>query len=222
MTDIEKIKKLRLSTGAGFKDCSAALKESNGDLDKAAEILRVKGIAKASKKMSRDAKEGVIVVSGDSNKTSLIEVNCETDFVAKNNDFINFVKELSELNNKYNSDQNILINTFGVFKSTFSLPLDAAIDLGVDTLRMQGIVNLTERFEIAGETEIFLGSEDSETVDDNQSASTTNNDRQSLRGTFVLSDSWRAEADLRSGYRSDESGSMLELLLNLHWRLWAR
>ena len=100
MSDIENIKKLRQSTGAGFKDCNAALKESNGDLDKAAEILRVKGIAKASKKMSRDAKEGVIVVSGDNKKTSLIEVNCETDFVAKNEDFINFVKELSEINNE--------------------------------------------------------------------------------------------------------------------------
>ena len=85
---LKKIKKLRQSTGAGFKDCNAALKESGGDLDKAAEILRVKGIAKASKKMSRDAKEGVIVVSGDTNKTSLIEINCETDFVAKNEDFI--------------------------------------------------------------------------------------------------------------------------------------
>ena len=104
MSDIEKIKKLRQSTGAGFKDCNAALKESNGDLDKAVEILRVKGIAKASKKMSRDAKEGVIVVSGDENKTSLIEVNCETDFVAKNNDFINFVKELGEINNQTSSD----------------------------------------------------------------------------------------------------------------------
>ena len=104
MSDIEKIKKLRQSTGAGFKDCNAALKESNGDLDKAVEILRVKGIAKASKKMSRDAKEGVIVVSGDENKTSLIEVNCETDFVAKNNDFINFVKELGEINNQSSSD----------------------------------------------------------------------------------------------------------------------
>ncbi len=104
MSDIENIKKLRQSTGAGFKDCSAALKESNGDLDKAAEILRVKGIAKASKKMSRDAKEGVIVVSGNSKKTSLIEVNCETDFVAKNDDFINFVKELSEINNQCSSN----------------------------------------------------------------------------------------------------------------------
>ena len=108
MSDIENIKKLRQSTGAGFKDCNAALKESHGNLDKAAEILRVKGIAKASKKMSRDAKEGVIVVSGNSKKTSLIEVNCETDFVAKNNDFLNFVKELSEINNQCSSDKDQL------------------------------------------------------------------------------------------------------------------
>ncbi len=104
MSDIEKVKKLREATGAGFKDCNLAIKESDGDLDKAIEILRVKGISKASKKMSRDAKEGVVVVSGDESKTSIIEVNCETDFVAKNDDFINFVKELSELNNKNNSN----------------------------------------------------------------------------------------------------------------------
>ena len=104
MSDIEKVKKLRKITGAGFKDCNSALKESNGDLDKASEILRVKGIAKASKKMSRDAKEGVIVISGDKNKTSLIEINCETDFVAKNEDFINFAKEISEINYKCSSD----------------------------------------------------------------------------------------------------------------------
>ena len=104
MSDIEKVKQLRKSTGAGFKDCNAALKESNGDLDKAAEILRVKGIAKASKKMSRSATEGVVVTSGDEKKMSLIEVNCETDFVAKNDDFIKFVKELSELNNHHSSN----------------------------------------------------------------------------------------------------------------------
>jgi elongation factor Ts len=104
MSDIEKVKKLREATGAGFKDCNMAIKESNGDLDKAVEILRVKGISKASKKMSRDAKEGVVAVSGDEKKTSIIEVNCETDFVAKNDDFINFVKELSELNNEKNSN----------------------------------------------------------------------------------------------------------------------
>ena len=104
MSDIEKVKKLREVTGAGFKDCNLAIKESAGDLDKAIEILRVKGISKASKKMSRDAKEGVVAISGDQNKTSIIEVNCETDFVAKNEDFTNFVKELSELNNEKNSN----------------------------------------------------------------------------------------------------------------------
>ena len=104
MSDIEKVKKLREATGAGFKDCNLAIKESNGDLDKAVEILRVKGISKASKKMSRDAKEGVVAISGNEKKTSIIEVNCETDFVAKNDDFIKFVKELSELNNQINSN----------------------------------------------------------------------------------------------------------------------
>jgi len=104
MSDIEKVKQLREATGAGFKDCNLAVKESGGDLDKAIEILRVKGISKASKKMSRDAKEGVVATSGDEKKTSVIELNCETDFVAKNEDFISFAKELSELNNINESD----------------------------------------------------------------------------------------------------------------------
>ena len=102
--DINKIKKLRQSTGAGFKDCSAALQEGNGDIEKAIEILRVKGISKASKKMSRDANEGVVAVSGDEKKLTLIEVNCETDFVAKNDNFVTFVKELSELNLQSNAN----------------------------------------------------------------------------------------------------------------------
>jgi elongation factor Ts len=104
MSDLEKVKQLREATGAGFKDCNLAVKESGGDLDKAVEILRVKGISKASKKMSRDAKEGVIATSGDETKISVIEINCETDFVAKNDDFVSFAKELSELNNQNSSD----------------------------------------------------------------------------------------------------------------------
>ena len=104
MSDIKKVKQLREATGAGFKDCNLAVKESGGDLDKAVEILRVKGISKASKKMSRDAKEGVIATSGNENKISIIELNCETDFVAKNDDFVSFAKELSDLNNKIESD----------------------------------------------------------------------------------------------------------------------
>ena len=108
MSDIEKIKKLRQSSGAGFKDCSSAIQEANGDLQKAIEILRVKGISKATKKMSREANEGVVALSENDDVTSVIEVNCETDFVAKNDDFINFVKELSEINNKCKSDIELL------------------------------------------------------------------------------------------------------------------
>ena len=108
MSDIEKIKKLRQSSGAGFKDCSSAIQEANGDLQKATEILRIKGISKATKKMSREANEGVVALSENESNTSVIEVNCETDFVAKNNDFINFVKELSELNNECKSDTELL------------------------------------------------------------------------------------------------------------------
>ena len=104
MSDIEKVKQLREATGAGFKDCNLAVKESGGDLDKAVEILRIKGISKASKKMSRDAKEGVIATTGDENKISVLELNCETDFVAKNDDFVSFAKELSDLNNQNDSD----------------------------------------------------------------------------------------------------------------------
>ena len=104
MSDLDKVKQLRQSTGAGFKDCKLALDESNGNIEKAIEILRIKGISKASKKMLRQANEGVIAVSEDDKKTSIIEINCETDFVAKNDDFIKFVKEISEINHTCNSD----------------------------------------------------------------------------------------------------------------------
>ena len=104
MSDIEKIKHLRQSTGAGFKDCNNALKESKGNIDKAIEILRVKGISKASKKMSRTANEGVVALQNSDKQCSIIEVNCETDFVAKNNDFINFVKEISIINDLNSSN----------------------------------------------------------------------------------------------------------------------
>ena len=109
MADIEKIKKLRSLSGAGFKDCSSALDESNGNIDKAIEILRVKGISKASKKMSRSANEGLIAISEDNQMSSILEINCETDFVAKNEDFIIFVKELSEINNKIGSNKESLL-----------------------------------------------------------------------------------------------------------------
>ena len=111
MAEIEKIKKLRSLSGAGFKDCSSALEESKGDLDKAIEILRVKGISKASKKMSRSANEGVIAISENNKNSSILEINCETDFVAKNDDFINFAKELSYINNEVESDRKVLLSS---------------------------------------------------------------------------------------------------------------
>ena len=87
---LDNIKKLREMTGVGFKDCKAALDETNGDIEKSVEFLRKKGIAKASKKMSRTASEGLALVKQQGGKISLIEVNSETDFVAKNNEFISF------------------------------------------------------------------------------------------------------------------------------------
>ena len=104
MSDLESVKKLRSTTGAGFKDCNSALKEASGDLEKAIEILRIKGVSKASKKMSREANEGLVFICGDEKKTSIIEINCETDFVAKNDDFLNFTKEIGEINNSVSSD----------------------------------------------------------------------------------------------------------------------
>ena len=95
---LDSIKKLREMTGVGFNDCKIALDESKGDIEKSVEFLRKKGIAKASKKMSRTASEGLALVKEYDGKISIIEINSETDFVAKNQDFINFCKELSDIN----------------------------------------------------------------------------------------------------------------------------
>ena len=165
MSDIEKIKKLRKSTGAGFKDCNAALKESNGDLDKAVEILRIKGVAKASKKMSREAKEGVIAISGDEMKTSLIEVNCETDFVAKNNDFIEFVKELSKLNNSCSSNyeklnKSIMTNGITVEENLVNLiaKIGEKITIGIlKTIEIPNSQNFTYQHSVIKDNVSKLG-----------------------------------------------------------------
>ncbi len=109
MTDkknLENIKKLREITGVGFSDCKTAISENNGDIEKSIEYLRKKGIAKASKKMSRVAAEGLVLLNESNGSVSAIEINSETDFVAKNKDFISFCKEVSEINfnNKSNLD----------------------------------------------------------------------------------------------------------------------
>ena len=94
---LEKIKQLREVTGVGFKDCKNAIEESNGDIEKSIELLRKKGIAKATKRMGRVASEGLVSIHEKNNKLSIVEINCETDFVAKNEEFINFIEEISEI-----------------------------------------------------------------------------------------------------------------------------
>ncbi len=108
---LNNIKKLREITGVGFKDCKIALDENQGDIEKSIEFLRKKGIAKASKKMSRTASEGLALVKEKEGKISIIEINSETDFVAKNENFINFCKELSEINFLTQGNLNKLENT---------------------------------------------------------------------------------------------------------------
>ena len=94
---LEKIKQLREITGVGFKDCKIAIDETKGDIEKSIELLRKKGIAKASKRMGRTAAEGLVCIYENKNKFSMIEINSETDFVAKNKEFINFAEEVSQL-----------------------------------------------------------------------------------------------------------------------------
>ena len=94
---LEQVKKLREITGVGFKDCKNAIDETKGDIEKSIEFLRKKGIAKANKRMERVASEGLVSISESNNNFSIVEINSETDFVAKNNDFISFVEEISEL-----------------------------------------------------------------------------------------------------------------------------
>lgn len=89
------IKDLRDQTGAGFVDCKKSLIESDGDIEKAIEILRKKGASRALNKSKRSAKEGVVCLNISKNKASLIEINTETDFVAKNSDFLDYVKKIS-------------------------------------------------------------------------------------------------------------------------------
>ena len=96
-TLLEKVKQLRELTGVGFKDCKNAIDETKGDIEKSIELLRKKGIAKANKRMERVAAEGLICIYEKDNKLSMIELNSETDFVAKNNEFINFAELVSKL-----------------------------------------------------------------------------------------------------------------------------
>lgn len=112
MTNIstEDIKKIRDKTGAGFMDCKKALEESNLDIPKALDWLRKKGISSAEKKSSRTASDGLIAIEHNNNEACIIEINSETDFVARNSDFHNFVGEVSKLNLRLKGNIDQIIN----------------------------------------------------------------------------------------------------------------
>ena len=91
------VKQLRERTGAGMMECKRALVETHGDLDSAAELMRKNGLAKADKKAARVAAEGTLAVERAGNVAVLVEVNCETDFVARGDDFLNFAKHVAKV-----------------------------------------------------------------------------------------------------------------------------
>jgi len=107
---LDQVKKLRKITGVGFNDCNIALSKSGGNIEKSIEYLRIKGISKASKKMERVANDGLICIYEKDNSSSIIEINCETDFVAKNLEFIKFSEEISQLCFQNSGDLNDLKN----------------------------------------------------------------------------------------------------------------
>ena len=104
MVTAELVKQLREKTGAGMMDCKKVLTETDGDMEKAAELLRERGISKAAKKSGRVAAEGLVAayVSEDKKVGAIVEVNAETDFVAKNDEFVSFVHDVAEIVAKEN------------------------------------------------------------------------------------------------------------------------
>ena len=110
----KQVQDLRKMSGAGMMDCKAALAENNADIDLAYQWLREKGIAKAQKKSTRDANEGLVSIMSNDEGTAIVEINSETDFVSRNNDFHSLVKEITKLvldsKNDYESVKNEISN----------------------------------------------------------------------------------------------------------------
>ncbi len=119
MSDLKLVKELRDKTGAGFLDCKKALSENNNDLEASIDFLRKKGLSKASKKSSREAKEGVVGIYSNSSQTIILKVNSETDFAAKSETFLNFVDKIGNFeikNSEHLSDNFITYDTVFRFK----------------------------------------------------------------------------------------------------------
>lgn len=149
MADTNTLKELRTISGAGISDCNKALKESNGDLEKAVEWLRIKGISNSQKKSGRDAFEGLVGVFCDKNKGILVELNCETDFVSKNEEFLSFVERLvkslssSDFSNLESNLENAL--SAKMDDSTVSDQIVALVSKCGENIVLRNFVEITDK-----------------------------------------------------------------------------
>ena len=148
------VKELRERTGAGMMDCKKALAETNGDMSKAADYLREKGIAKAAKKSGRIAAEGAVAayVSADGKVASMVEVNCETDFTANNESFRALVKEVTEQVAKVNPADLDALNASKIGAKTVSdLVTEATATIG-EKISVRRFI----RYETAGKLTSYI------------------------------------------------------------------
>ena len=156
MVSAELVKQLREKTGAGMMDCKKVLTETDGDMEKAAELLRERGIAKAAKKSGRVAAEGLVAayVSEDKKVGSIVEVNAETDFVAKNDEFVNFVSDVAEIVTKTNpTDVEALLATN--YKETGKTVKEVLTDK-IATIGENMTIRRFKRFESDGLVESYI------------------------------------------------------------------
>ena len=150
------VKELREKTGAGMMDCKKVLTETDGDMEKAAELLRERGIAKAAKKSGRIAAEGLVAtyVTADKKVGSVVEVNAETDFVAKNDEFVNFVNDVAEIvADKNPADVEALLET--TYKETGKTVKEVLTEK-IATIGENMTIRRFERFESEGLVESYI------------------------------------------------------------------
>ena len=156
MITAELVKNLREKTGAGMMDCKKVLTETDGDMEKAAELLRERGIAKAAKKSGRVAAEGLVAtyVTGDKKVGAVVEVNAETDFVAKNEEFVGFVNDIAEIvATKNPADVEALLETS--YKETGKSVKEVLTDK-IATIGENMSIRRFERFESEGLVESYI------------------------------------------------------------------
>ena len=138
------VKELREKTGVGMMDCKTALLENNGDIESSIDWLRTKGIAKAAKKEGRISSEGLIAIEKDESLAAIIEVNSETDFVARNDDFQEVVKTLSKLAASSNNLDDLLtkkISNKDLSVKEYITEMIASIGENINLRRMKKITN---------------------------------------------------------------------------------